>query len=50
MADILTTDEERIDAPQMGGGGAPSALAAMATKAHRASRYEELFTGTPGPW
>lgn len=45
MADILTTDEERIDAPQMGGGGAPSALAAMATKARRATRYEELMTG-----
>lgn len=46
MADILTTDEERVDAPQMGGGGSPSALAAMATKARRVSRYEELFTGT----
>ena len=46
MADILTTDEERVDAPQMGGGGSPSALAAMATKARRTSRYEELFTGT----
>lgn len=46
MADILTADEERVNAPQMGGGGAPSALAAMATKAHRVSRYEDLFTGT----
>jgi hypothetical protein len=46
VADILTTDEERVDAPQMGGGGAPSALAAMATKARRVSRYEDLFTGT----
>lgn len=46
MADILTTDEERIDAPQMGGGGSPSALTAMATKARRVSRYEDLFTGT----
>jgi len=46
VADILTTDEERIDAPVMGGGGAPSALAAMATKARHTTRYEELFTGT----
>lgn len=46
MADILTTDEERIDAPVMGGGGSPSALAAIATKARRTSRYEDLLTGT----
>lgn len=46
MADILTTDEERVDVPVMGGGGSPSALAAMATKARRAGKYEELFTGT----
>ena len=45
MADILTTDEERVDAPVMG-GGAPSATAAMAVKARRASRYEDMFTGT----
>ena len=46
MADILTTDEERIDVPVMGGGGSPSALAAMATKARRATQYNELFAGT----
>lgn len=46
MADILTTDEERVDVPVMGGGGVPSALAATATKARRGSQYEELFTGT----
>ena len=46
MADILSTEEERIDAPSMGGGGAPSALAAMAMKARRGTQYEELFTGT----
>lgn len=45
MAAVLD-QEERIDAPQMGSGGTPSALAAMATKARRSSQYEELFTGT----
>ncbi len=44
MADILTADEERIDAPVMG-GGVPSALAAMATKAYRGTQYEEMLTG-----
>jgi hypothetical protein len=46
VADILTTEDERVDAPSMGGGGSPSALAAMATKARRGTQYEELFTGT----
>lgn len=45
MADILSTNEEHIDAPVMG-GGAPSANAGMAAKARRAGRYEDLFTGT----
>ncbi len=45
MADILTTDEG-VDAPVMGGGGSPSALAAQAAKARRGSRYEDMFTGT----
>lgn len=44
MADILTTDEERLDAPVMGAGGAPSALAATANKAIRGTQYSELFT------
>ena len=44
MADILATDEERLDAPVMGGGGAPSALAATANKAFRGTAYSELFT------
>lgn len=44
MADILSTDEERLDAPVMGGGGSPSALAATANKARRGTQYEELMT------
>ena len=46
MADIIATDEERLDAPAMGGGGAPSALAATASKAYRGTPYEEVFTST----
>ena len=45
MADILTTDEE-LSVPPMGGGGSPSALSSMATKAYHATRYSELMTGT----
>ena len=45
MADILATDEERIDAPPLG-GGTPSALAATAAKAYRGTPYEEVFTST----
>jgi hypothetical protein len=44
VADILTSDEERVDAPVMGGGGTPSTLAATANKARRGSQYEELMT------
>lgn len=46
MADILTTEDERVDAPSMGGGGSPSALAAIAMKARHSTQYEELFAGT----
>ncbi len=46
MADILTTEEERLDVPSMGGGGVPSTLAATALKARRGTQYAELFTGT----
>ena len=46
MADILTTDEERIDAPAMGGGGAPSSPRRDGDKARRGTQYEELITGT----
>jgi hypothetical protein len=46
VADILVTDEEHVDVPVMGGGGAPSSLAAMANKAIRGSQYSELMTGT----
>jgi hypothetical protein len=46
VADILSTDEERIDAPVMGAGQSPSALAATAQKAYRGTAYSELMTGT----
>lgn len=46
MADILTTDEERIGAPVMGGGEQPSVIPGLAAKARRGSRYEDMFTGT----
>ena len=46
MADILSTDEDRVDVPVMGGGGSPSALNSVATKAYHATGYKELMTGT----
>lgn len=44
MAVTIDT-EEHVDAPQMGGAGGGSALAATAAQARKGTKYEELFTG-----